>query len=163
MYPQNNIYLNSGLGGFDAPLTSETLDNQIRQLNAYRERLNELQRASVPNGIKNSPVSLWNTLDEELRSMDQETLSRITNDSKYIQSYAKIQELVQVELLNLVRGKIEASEEGKKLLSDHLSLTKELRQDIEKDTKKEMELFMQFKEYSKKNPSATYEEFLKTL
>lgn len=62
---------------------------------------------------------------------------------------------------NLVRGKIEASEDGKHLLEEQLKLVKLLKSKIVEVTNKEMELFKAFKEASKTNPNLTYEEFLK--
>ena len=69
--------------------------------------------------------------------------------------------MVQAEVLNLVRGKIEASEDGKHLLEEQLKLVKLLKSKIVEVTNKEMELFKAFKEASKTNPNLTYEEFLK--
>lgn len=60
----------------------------------------------------------------------------------------------------LVRGKIEASEDGKYLLEEQLKLVKLLKSKIVEVTNKEMELFKAFKEASKTNPNLTYEEFL---
>ena len=62
---------------------------------------------------------------------------------------------------NLVRGKIEASADGKHLLEEQLKLVKLLKSKIVEVTNKEMELFKAFKEASKTNPNLTYEEFLK--
>lgn len=57
--------------------------------------------------------------------------------------------MVQAEVLNLVRGKIEASADGKHLLEEQLKLVKLLKSKIVEVTNKEMELFKAFKEASK--------------
>jgi hypothetical protein len=154
----NNIYL----GGTPdtSGLSMDSLDSQIRQLNAYKMKLQELQnnsRVPQPEPTK----SLWSSLDAELSTLTDEQLTQLNTDAKYVASYNQIQTLVQQELMNLVKGKIEGSEQGKKILESHLEITKSIKTSIIQDTKKEMELFLKFKEYAKSNPNATYEEFLK--
>jgi hypothetical protein len=154
----NNIYL--GGSPDTAGLSVESLDSQIRQLNAYRARLQELQQSSMqaPEAQKKS---LWTSLDQELETMTSEQMARLNSNSEYQTSYSNIQTLVQQELMNLVKNKIETSENGKKLLESHLALTKELKTQIMTDARKEMELFLKFKDYAKNNPNSTYEDFLK--
>jgi DNA-binding FadR family transcriptional regulator len=154
----NNIYLGSTPD--TSGLSVDNLDSQIRQLNAYKMKLQELQNNSrIPPA--ETTKSLWTSLDAELESMTEEQLAQLSTNPKYVSSYNQIQTLVQQELMNLVKGKIENSEQGKKLLESHLEITKGIKSSIIQDAKKEMELFLKFKEYAKSNPNATYEEFLK--
>lgn len=69
--------------------------------------------------------------------------------------------MVQIELLNLVKGKIENTEQGKDLLQRQLRLVKKLKTKIVEETDNEMAIFKKFKEFSKDNPELTYEEFIK--
>lgn len=69
----------------------------------------------------------------------------------------------QTEVLNLVRAKIEGSPEGKALLDSQLKLVKNLKTSIIEMSQREMQLFNAFKEASAKNPSLTYDEFIKTM
>ena len=69
----------------------------------------------------------------------------------------------QAEVLNLVRAKIEGSPEGKALLDSQLKLVKNLKTSIIEMSQREMQLFNAFKEASAKNPSLTYDEFIKTM
>lgn len=85
----------------------------------------------------------------------------LLSNQDYVNNYNALQNMVQAEVLNLVRGKIEASEDGKHLLEEQLKLVKLLKSKIVEVTNKEMELFKAFKEASKTNPNLTYEEFLK--
>lgn len=84
----------------------------------------------------------------------------LLNNQDYVNNYNALQSMVQAEVLNLVRGKIEASADGKHLLEEQLKLVKLLKSKIVEVTNKEMELFKAFKEASKTNPNLTYEEFL---
>ena len=77
--------------------------------------------------------------------------------------YTKLQLLVQAELLDMVKGKIENTKEGKELLEAQLDLVKKLKVKIIEETNRELTLFTQFKEFSKSNPNVTYEEFLNNL
>lgn len=60
-------------------------------------------------------------------------------------------------------GIIENSPEGKALLDNQLKLVKNLKTSIIEMSQREMQLFNAFKEASAKNPSLTYEEFIKTM
>lgn len=68
------------------------------------------------------------------------------NNQDYVNNYNALQSMVQAEVLNLVRGKIEASADGKHLLEEQLKLVKLLKSKIVEVTNKEMELFKAFKE-----------------
>ena len=69
--------------------------------------------------------------------------------------------MVQTELLNLVKAKVESTSEGKDLLQRQLKLVKKLKNKIVEETDNEMAIFKKFREFSKDNPGLTYEEFIK--
>lgn len=93
--------------------------------------------------------------------MNNEQKNRLLQDADYVDTYNELQSIVQSELLNLVKVKIESTERGKELLSKQLKIVKRLKTKIIDDTNREMELFKKFKEYSKEHPNASYEEFIK--
>lgn len=94
--------------------------------------------------------------------MTDEQKSRLFNDEDYATNYNILQSMVQTELLNLVKGRIEQSQEGHELLSSQLRIVRKLKSKIVDDTNKEMELFRKFREFSKSHPEVTYEEFIKS-
>jgi hypothetical protein len=155
MYPINQVIL-----GGDPLLSNMTdLDAQMQAMEAYRKKLQQLkymQSQTAPSHI------LWDKIDAEVKPLTEEQRMRMLNDSDYSEVYIKIQEIVQTEILNLVKGKIENSPEGKELLERQLKIVKKLKKRIVEDTNREMEAFKLFKEYSKNNPGATYEEFIKS-
>jgi hypothetical protein len=69
--------------------------------------------------------------------------------------------MVQAELLNLVKGRIESTQEGKDLLQSQLKIVKKLKGKIIQETNREMEMFRKFREFSKQHPEVTYDEFIK--
>lgn len=69
--------------------------------------------------------------------------------------------MVNAEILNLVKRRIESTPEGKELLSQQLKTVKRLKSKIIDETNREMEMFRKFKEFSKQHPEITYDEFIK--
>lgn len=48
----------------------------------------------------------------------------LLSNQDYVNNYNALQSMVQAEVLNLVRGKIEASEDGKHLLEELIIIVK---------------------------------------
>lgn len=142
------------------------LENQKRVIAETRQRQlantanSNTQAQQVTQQQAVSP-SIWDAIDAEIAPLTQEQQNMLLNNQDYVNNYNNLQVMVQAEVLNLVRGKIEASQDGKQLLEDQLKLVKLLKSKIVEVTNKEMELFKAFKEASKTNPNLTYEEFLK--
>lgn len=149
MYPINQVIVGSD------PMMS-SIDNLDNQMQMYQQRLAQLQAA------KQVQVKLiWDDIDAEVSPLSNEQKERLFQDEEYRDSYTELQNIVQAELLNLVKSKIESTDKGKELLNNQLKLIRKLKSKIISDTNREMELFMRFREYSKANPNSTYEEFLK--
>ena len=155
MYPVNQVIV-----GGDSPVfnPSGDIDSQIKMMEAYKDRLLQLRNQGQYN---QSQKLIWDEIDEIVNPMTDIQKSKLMEDREYQELYGKIQSLVQVELLNLVKARIENTSEGKELLNSQLKTVKRLKDKIIQDTNKEMELFNKFREYSKKNPEITYEEFIK--
>lgn len=153
MYPVNQVIV-----GGDPMLNSlEDLDIQIQKMEAYRQKLKQLK------GMNQLPQQrlVWDEIDAEISPLTETQKQRLMSDKSYVEVYTEIQQLVQQELLNLVKGNIENSERGKELLKQQLTVVRKLKDKIIADTNNEMLLFNKFKEFSKANPNTTYEEFVK--
>lgn len=142
------------------------LENQKRVIAETRQRqlantANSNTQAQQVTQQQAASPSIWDAIDAEIAPLTQEQQNMLLNNQDYVNNYNNLQVMVQAEVLNLVRGKIEASQDGKQLLEDQLKLVKLLKSKIVEVTNKEMELFKAFKEASKTNPNLTYEEFLK--
>lgn len=174
MIPVNQFIL----GGSDPLLypsekMTNSIDEQIAFLQSQKQAINEAyRRNAIPNAnngvtqnqqVTQQPTTqgIWDAIDAEIAPLTQEQQNMLLSNQDYINNYNALQSMVQAEVLNLVRGKIEASEDGKHLLEEQLKLVKLLKSKIVEVTNKEMELFKAFKEASKTNPNLTYEEFLK--
>lgn len=174
MIPVNQFIL----GGSDPLLypsekMTNSIDEQIAFLQSQKQAINEAyRRNAIPNAnngvtqnqqVTQQPTTqgIWDAIDAEIAPLTQEQQNMLLSNQDYVNNYNALQSMVQAEVLNLVRGKIEASEDGKHLLEEQLKLIKLLKSKIVEVTNKEMELFKAFKEASKTNPNLTYEEFLK--
>ena len=104
---------------------------------------------------------IWDEIDAEISPMTDEQKTRMLQDEDYVDTYTKIQNMVQAEILNLVKGRIETTPEGKELLQRQLKIVKKLKGKIIQETNREMEMFRKFREFSKTHPEVTYEEFIK--
>lgn len=150
MYPVNQVIL----GGESMFNNIDDIDTQIQKMEAYRQKLKQL---------KDTPKSLiWDRIDAEISPLSSEQKNRLLQNKEYLDTYNKIQSLVQLEILNLVKGKIENTERGRELLNRQLNIVRSIKGKIIEETNREMELFNKFKEYSKIHPNTSYDEFLKS-
>lgn len=151
--PINQVFL-----GGDPYHTFDDLDIQIQNMENYKNRLQQIKAMQTQQV---SVKLIWDDIDAEVRPMTEEQKKRMFEDAEYTETYIRLNEMVQTELLNLVKAKIEGTAEGKELLSQQLKIVRRLKTNIINETNREMEMFKKFKEFSKLNPGVTYEEFIK--
>ena len=139
MVPINQVILGGDplLGG---SVVSNNLESQIQALEAYKQSLEaarqqRLQQPIVPQKL------LWDDIDAELNPLTDDQKLMLMNNDEYREVYNRLQEIVNVEILNLVKLKIESSPEGKDLLTNQLKIVKKLKSLIIDETNREMELF----------------------
>ena len=159
------MQVNQVLMGGD-PLLSSTIGSSIEEqlilLERYKQNLENAKqlRQQTVTQTQNQEL-IWDKIDKEIKPMSDEQKSRLFQDEDYVETYNAIQNMVNTEILNLVKSRIESTEEGKSMLSKQYKIVQKLKKKIIEDTNKEMELFTRFKEYSKVNPGVTYEDFIK--
>lgn len=152
MFPVNQVFL----GNSDPFLSQTDINSQMQLLKQYEAQLSQLQSKGT---LHASPV--WDDIDSEMSSLTESQKARFFEDSEYTEITNSLQKMVQIELLNLVKSKIENSSEGKDLLQRQLKIVKKLKAKIIEETDNEMAIFKKFREFSKDNPNLTYEEFVK--
>lgn len=150
--PINQVFL-----GSDPYHSFDDLDLQIQNMENYK---NKLQQLKVLQSQAQQKL-VWDEIDAEVRPMTDEQKRKMFENTEYVEVYSKINEMVQNEILNLVKAKIENTPEGKELLSQQLKIVKQLKSNIINETNREMEMFKRFKDFSKMNPGITYEDFIK--
>ena len=156
MYPVNQVIL----GGESMFNSIDDIDTQIQKMEAYRQKLKQLKDSQQVQ-VQPQKAYIWEQIDAEINPMSTEQRNRLLQDSGYMEIYNELQTMVQSELLNLVKTKIESTERGKELLTKQLKTVKKLKSKIIEDTNREMEMFKKFKEYSKLHPGTSYDEFIK--
>ena len=147
MAPVNQVILGNPL------LSGEDFSKQLELMKQYEAKLQNFKYNN----------SIWDDIDKEIEVLSDEQKKRLLEDGSYVSTVESIQKIIQEELLNLVKDKVAARQDGKELLEKQLNLVKVLKEKIISETNNEMELFKKFKEASKNNPSLTYENFCKKL
>lgn len=167
MLPVNQFIL-----GGDPLFNSGNLNEQIQYLEEQKRLIDARQKQiqqvatgqqTIPVQQQQPQVSVWDLIDSEIEPLTAEQRNMLASNEEYVNNYNNLQSMVQAEVLNLVRAKIEGNPEGKALLDNQLKLVKNLKTSIIEMSQREMQLFNAFKEASAKNPSLTYEEFIKTM
>lgn len=152
MYPVNQVFL----GNSDPLLSQSDINQQIQMLKQYEAQLAKLQT----KGTLQTDL-IWDKIDNEMSSLTENQKTRFFENKEYSEITQSLQKMIQIELINLVKSKIESSQEGKELLQRQLQIVKTLKSKVIEDTDNEMAIFKKFQELSKDNPNLTYDEFIK--
>lgn len=164
MIPINQVILGGGDPLLGNSMVGNSLDEQLQLIEKYKQNLEAAKQLRQQAQSVQQPVPqrmIWDEIDAEINPMTDEQKTRMLQDEDYVDTYTKIQNMVQAEILNLVKGRIEATPEGKELLQRQLKIVKKLKGKIIQETNREMEMFRKFREFSKTHPEVTYEEFIK--
>ena len=164
MIPVNQVILGGGDPLLGNSMVGNSLDEQLQLIEKYKQNLEAAKQLRQQAQSAQQPVPqrmIWDEIDAEINPMTDEQKARMLQDEDYVDTYTKIQGMVQAEILNLVKGRIEATPEGKELLQRQLKIVKRLKGKIIQETNREMEMFRKFREFSKTHPEVTYEEFIK--
>lgn len=163
MVPINQVIL-GGDPLLSSSIIGNNFDEQLQLLEKYKQNLEaakQIKQQIQPTTNSLQQKLIWNEIEAEIQPMSEEQKALLFQDEDYLDTYNKIQSMVQNELLNLVKARIEASQEGRELLQNQLKMVKKLKGKIIQETNREMEMFRKFREFSKTNPEVTYEEFIK--
>lgn len=167
MVPINQVFLGGSDPLLGSSVINSNLDEQLQLIEKYKQSLEAARQMKQqiqqvqPQSQPQPQKLIWDEIDAEISPMSEEQKAMLFRDEDYVDTYNKLQGLVQTEILNLVKGRIESTVEGKELLSNQLKIVKKLKGKIIQETNREMEMFRKFREFSKEHPEVTYEEFIK--
>ena len=163
MIPVNQVILGGGDPLLGSSVVGNSLDEQLQLIEKYKQNLEAAKQLRQQAQPIQQPTQrlIWDEVDAEITPMTDEQKAMLLQDEDYVDTYTKIQTMVQNEILNLVKSRIENTPEGKELLRSQLKIVKKLKGKIIQETNREMEMFRKFREFSKTNPEVTYEEFIK--
>lgn len=132
------------------------IEDRMRKLQAMKEQYSQIKQHTATN-------SLWTEIDREISSLTEEQRNILFNSEDYIAIDNGLKNLIQQALINSVKGVVESSEVGKKLLEKQLNFIKNSKDRIVAQSNKEIEVFKKFQIAAKANPQLTYKEFIETI
>ena len=117
------------------------------------------QNTPNPEATPASPTPIWDQIDTLTDNMTAAEFKAMQDDPSYQKSLGELMEYVAAVQLQLIRPRIEASPEGKKLLEQHLTTVKFLRKAAADNVDKRL---ADFEDYTKNYSHMSWEEYLKT-
>jgi hypothetical protein len=112
-----------------------------------------------PQQVVKSPTPIWDEIDTITGNMTKAEFQKMSEDENYQTSLNALMEYVGSVQLQMIRPRIEQSEEGKKLLEQHLTNVKFLRKAAIADVDKKLS---DFEDYTKNYSHMSWDEYLKT-
>ena len=117
------------------------------------------QNTQNPEATPASPTPIWDQIDTLTDNMTAAEFQAMQDDPSYQKSLGELMEYVAAVQLQLIRPRIEANPEGKKLLEQHLTTVKFLRKAAADNVDKRL---ADFEDYTKNYSHMSWEEYLKT-
>ena len=113
-----------------------SLEQLERQNEMYAQKLQELRNMPVHSVSQQQGTStpLWDEIDKIVSSLNEQEKTVLVNNKEYYENSVAIQEMVNAEILILVKGRIEASPEGKAILEQQLSFVKKMSRAAKEET-----------------------------
>jgi hypothetical protein len=102
---------------------------------------------------------IWDEIDTITANMSKAEFQKMCEDENYQSSLNALMEYVGSIQLQMIRPRIEQSEEGKKLLEQHLTNVKFLRKAASADVDKKLS---DFEDYTKNYSHMSWDEYVKT-
>ena len=130
------------------------LEQRKRQLAELAEKA---QAESEGKPVSQTPI--WDEVDMITANMSESEFALLQESEEFKASSEKLMAFVGALQLKAIRPIVEKSEEGRKILENHLATIKVLKNTASKKVEEELSTF---KEYTEKYSHLTYEEYLKT-
>lgn len=136
------------------------LEQAQRAIEQQKQSILKLaQNTQNPEATPTSPTPIWDQIDTLTDNMTAAEFKAMQDDPSYQKSLGELMEYVAAVQLQLIRPRIEASPEGKKLLEQHLTTVKFLRKAAADNVDKRL---ADFEDYTKNYSHMSWEEYLKT-
>ena len=151
------------LSGVSSDYSSQFKDIEQQQmlLEQRKKQLTELaQQAQAENsGRASSQTPIWDEIDTITNNMSDAEFAELQSSEEFKRSSEALTNYVAALQLKAMRPVVEKSEEGRKLLEQHLATVKVLKSTASKKVEEELS---NFKEYTEKYSDMTYAEYMKT-
>ena len=134
------------------------LENAQALIDQKRQALMKMAEAE-PQQMAKSATPIWDEIDTITANMSKAEFKKMSEDENYQTSLTALMEYVGSVQLQMIRPRIEQSEEGKKLLEQHLTNVKFLRKAAIADADKKLS---DFEDYTKNYSHMSWDEYVKT-
>lgn len=149
------------------PLLGSTVDYQahLAELENAQAIIDQKRQALMkmadgePQQVAKSATPIWDEIDTITANMSKAEFKKMSEDENYQSSLSALMEYVGSIQLQMIRPRIEQSEEGKKLLEQHLTNVKFLRKAAIADADKKLS---DFEDYTKNYSHMSWDEYQKT-
>ena len=149
------------------PLLGSTADYQshLAELESMQAAIDQKKQSLMkmvqnePQEVSRSATPIWDEIDTITANMSQAEFQTMSENDSYKESLNALMEYVAAVQLQMIRPRIEHSEEGKKLLEQHLTDVKFLRKAASADVDKRLS---DFEDYTKNYSHMSWDEYLKT-
>jgi hypothetical protein len=134
------------------------LENAQAIIDQKRQALMKMAEGE-PQQVAKSATPIWDEIDTITANMSKAEFQKMSADENYQTSLNALMEYVGSIQLQMIRPRIEQSEEGKKLLEQHLTNVKFLRKAASADVDKKLS---DFEDYTKNYSHMSWDEYQKT-
>lgn len=134
------------------------LENAQAIIDQKRQALMKMAETE-PQQVAKSATPIWDEIDTITANMSKAEFQKMSEDDNYQSSLNALMEYVGSIQLQMIRPRIEQSEEGKKLLEQHLTNVKFLRKAASADVDKKLS---DFEDYTKNYSHMSWDEYQKT-
>lgn len=136
------------------------LDNAQALIEQKRQALMKMAEGETqPVAKPSTSTPIWDEIDTITANMSKAEFQKMCEDENYQSSLNALMEYVGSIQLQMIRPRIEQSEEGKKLLEQHLTNVKFLRKAASADVDKKLS---DFEDYTKNYSHMSWDEYVKT-
>ena len=134
------------------------LEQAQKAIEQKKQALAQLIQTPEPPQAQ-SATPIWDAIDELTGEMDPKEFAELNANENYQESLKALMEYVGAIQLRMIRPQVEQSQEGKKLLEQHLTNIKFLRKAAMDSANKKL---ADFEDYTTNYAHMSWEEYLKT-
>ena len=122
----------------DDPLLHTSLfqSSQAPQQNAMNDAYAQMYRQQLMSEMQQPTQKDWiSVLDTEMKNLDTSTVERLNNNVQFSALNTQLQTLIQTELMNLVKFKINANQEAVNNVKQQLEIMRNTAQQVKNEEK----------------------------
>lgn len=134
------------------------LENAQEMIAQKKQELMSMTQKGTQN-VSKSVTPIWDEIDTITGNMSKAEFDAMEADENYQTSLNALMAYVGALQLQMIRPQVEKSEEGRKLLEQHLTNVKFLRKAASAEVDKKLS---DFEDYTKNYSNISWEEYLKT-